>query len=47
MTSTWKVVWSNGDEVYVEATGRLEAFAAAMHKHGPTTARVIYCRVYG
>lgn len=45
--TTWKVVWSNGDEIYVEAGNRCDAFAAACERHGPTQARVIYCAVYG
>lgn len=43
---TWKVVWSNGDEVYVEADNRLHALLVAAERHGPTQARVIYCEVY-
>lgn len=44
---TWKVVWSNGDEVYVEASDRADALIEAGLRHGPTRARVIHCVVYG
>lgn len=44
---TWKIVWSNGDEVYVEADNREAAREAGWLKHGPSEARIIYCEVYG
>lgn len=44
---TWKVVWSNGDEVYVTAPDKGRALILAGNRHGPTRARVIYCKVYG
>lgn len=43
----WKVVWSNGDENYVEATSDRQARVKALDKHGATAARIIYCERYG
>lgn len=43
----WKIVWANGDEVYVEAATKNDALAAARLKHGPTSAPVIHCKHYG
>ena len=42
----WKVVWSNGDEAYVKAYSRNGAIDAAWLKHGPSTARIVYCDPY-
>lgn len=44
--TTYKVVWSNGDEVYVSAANKAGALSRARSIHGPTTARVIYCAPY-
>lgn len=43
----WKVVWSNGDEYYVEADSLASAMRLAERTHGDTAASIIYCRRYG
>lgn len=43
----WKVVWSNGDEYYVEADSFNSAIRIASRTHGDTGASIIYCRRYG
>lgn len=42
----WKVVWANGDEVYVRAPDRGRALIRAGNLHGASTARMIYCELY-
>lgn len=42
----WKVVWSNGDERYVEADSFDSAIQLAWRIHGDSAAAIIYCRRY-
>lgn len=43
----YKVVWSNGDEMYVKASSKAKARVLARLKHGPTAAIIRHCERYG